>query len=175
MENNEHNQPVIDIDYIDKLLSTYSPEPEKPAPAPEEPEQPAVAEEAVPAQPEAPAQEASATPNKIPLRPILWAAVICLLAGFLLGRLTLPDPGSQPTTPTTLGGNSTEPPLTLPGNGGYVTRPGIAVDYASMSTKQLTDIAIQIPELKVFGSPTISMQLTPAIYEELKAYILKKK
>ena len=100
MENNERNQPVIDIDYIDKLLSTYSPEPEKPAPVPEEPQQPAVAEEAVPAQPEAPAREPAATPQKTSLSLVLLTAVVCLLAGILLGRLTAPKPQPEPVDPT---------------------------------------------------------------------------
>ena len=106
-----------------------------------------------------PAQAPAATPQKTSLRLALLIAVVCLLAGFLLGRLTAPKPQPEPADPTPTA--STAPVDTRP--------PNIAVDYASMSTKQLTDIAIQIPELKVFGNPAVSMQLTPAIYEELKA------
>ena len=159
MENNEHNQPVIDIDYIDKLLSTYSPEPEKPAPVPEEPQQPAVAEEAVPAQPEAPARERSATPQKTSLRLALLIAVICLLAGFLLGRLTAPKPQPEPANPTPTA--STAPVVTRP--------PNIAVDYAAMSTKQLTDIAIEISELNSFAGVSDYLHLTDQSYKALRS------
>ena len=159
MENNEHNQPVIDIDYIDKLLSTYSPEPEKPAPAPEEPQQPAVAEEAVPAQPEAPAREPSATPQKTSLSLVLLTAVVCLLAGILLGRLTAPKPQPEPVDPTPTA--STAPVDTRP--------PNIAVDYASMSTKQLTDIAIEISELNSFAGVSDYLHLTDQSYKALRS------
>ena len=159
MENNEHNQPVIDIDYIDKLLSAYSPEPEKPAPVPEEPEQPAVAEEAVPAQPEAPAREPSATPQKTSLSLVLLTAVVCLLAGILLGRLTAPKPQPEPVDPTPTA--STAPVDTRP--------PNIAVDYASMSTKQLTDIAIEISELNSFAGVSDYLHLTDQSYQALRS------
>ena len=159
MENNEHNQPVIDIDYIDKLLSTYSPEPEKPAPVPEEPQQPAVAEEAVPAQPEAPAQESAATPQKTSLSLVLLTAVVCLLAGILLGRLTAPKPQPEPVDPTPTA--STAPVVTRP--------PNIAVDYASMSTKQLTDIAIEISELNSFAGVSDYLHLTDQSYKALRS------
>ena len=159
MENNEHNQPVIDIDYIDKLLSTYSPEPEKPAPAPEEPQQPAVAEEAVPAQPEAPAQAPAATAQKTSLSLVLLTAVICLLVGVLLGRLTAPKPQPEPADPTPTA--STAPVVTRP--------PNIAVDYASMSTKQLTDIAIEISELNSFAGVSDYLHLTDQSYQALRS------
>ena len=150
MENDRRDPlPEFDPAYIDQLLSAGNPVTKK------EPQQPAAAEETVPVQPEAPAQVPSATPQTTSLRLALLIAVVCLLAGFLLGRLT-PQPGPADPTRTT----STAPVDTRP--------PNIAVDYAAMSTKQLTDIAIQIPELKVFGDPAVSMQLTPAIYEELK-------
>lgn len=153
MENDRHDPlPEFDPAYIDQLLSADNPVTKK------EPQQPAATEETVPAQPEAPAREPSVTPQKTSLRLALLIAVVCLLAGFLLGRLTASKPQPEPADPTPTA--STAPVVTRP--------PNIAVDYASMSTKQLTDIAIQIPELKVFGNPTISMQLTPAIYEELK-------
>ena len=159
MENNERNQPVIDIDYIDKLLSTYSPEPEKPAPVPEEPQQPAVAEEAVPAQPEAPAQESAATPQKTSLSLVLLTAVVCLLAGILLGRLTAPIPQPEPADPPPTA--STAPVVTRP--------PNIAVDYAAMSTKQLTDIAIEISELNSFAGVSDYLHLTDQSYQALRS------
>lgn len=158
MENDRHNPlPEFGPDYIDQLLSADNPVTKK------EPRQPAAAEETVPAQPEAPAQAPSAAPQKTSLRLALLIAVVCLLAGFLLGRLTAPKPQPEPADPTRT--TSTVPPdsiLTLPNGSGFIP------NYAAMSTKQLTDIAIQIPELKVFGNPAVSMQLTPAIYEELK-------
>ena len=160
MENNEQNrQPVIDVDYIDKLLSTYSPKTAETAPAPEMPEQKPVETE-----PEAvSAAPVSAAPAK--KRPgmaaLLLTAGICLLLGFFLGRLSLPSPEPNPET--------SEPSGTVGiFDSGTTGNPGIAVDYAAMSTKQLTDIAIQIPELKAFGSLTVSLRLTPDIYERLK-------
>lgn len=158
MENDRRDPlPEFGPDYIDQLLSADNPVTKK------EPRQPAAAEETVPAQPEAPAQAPSAAPQKTSLRLALLIAVVCLLAGFLLGRLTAPKPQPEPADPTRT--TSTVPPdsiLTLPNGSGFIP------NYAAMSTKQLTDIAIQIPELKVFGNPAVSMQLTPAIYEELK-------
>lgn len=158
MENDRRDPlPEFGPDYIDQLLSADNPVTKK------EPRQPAAAEETVPAQPEAPAQAPSAAPQKASLRLALLIAMICLLAGFLLGRLTAPKPQPEPADPTPTA--STVPPdsiLTLPNGSGFIP------NYAAMSTKQLTDIAIQIPELKVFGNPAVSMQLTPAIYEELK-------
>lgn len=154
MENDRHDSlPEFDTSYIDRLLSADQPSVKK-----ETPRQPAVAEEPQPAQSEETTPANPSAPQKrIRLLLLLGSALICLLVGFLLGRLTAPKPDSGTTT-------STEPVTTAP----VQTRPDIAVDYAAMSTKQLTDIAIQIPELKVFGNPTVSMQLTPAIYEELK-------
>ena len=149
--------PEFDPAYIDQLLSADNPVTKK------EPQQPAAAEETVPALPEEPAQTASVS-KKPPIRLILFTAVVCLLVGILLGRLTAPKPQPEPADPTRT--TSTVPPdsiLTLPNGSGFIP------NYATMSTKQLTDIAIEISELKVFGSPTVSMQLTPAIYEELKA------
>lgn len=158
MENDRRDPlPEFDPAYIDQLLSADNPVTKK------EPQQPDAAEETVPAQPEAPAQAPSAAPQKTSLRLALLIAVVCLLAGFLLGRLTAPKPQPEPADPTRT--TSTVPPdsiLTLPNGSGFIP------NYAAMSTKQLTDIAIQIPELKVFGNPAVSMQLTPAIYEELK-------
>lgn len=152
MENDRHDSlPDFDTSYIDRLLSADQPSVKK-----EAPRQPAEVEEPQPTQPEeaAPANP-SAPPKRIHLLLLLGSALICLLVGFLLGRLTAPKPDPGTTT-------STAPTYTI------INRPDIAVDYAAMSTKQLTDIAIQIPELKAFGSPAVSMQLTPAIYEELK-------
>ena len=158
MENDRHDPlPEFDPAYIDQLLSADNPVTKK------EPQQPAAAEETVPALPEEPAQTASVS-KKPPIRLILFTAVVCLLVGILLGRLTAPKPQPEPADPTRT--TSTVPPdsiLTLPNGSGFIP------NYATMSTKQLTDIAIEISELKVFGSPTVSMQLTPAIYEELKA------
>ena len=161
MENDRHDSlPEFDTSYIDRLLSADQPSVKK-----EAPRQPAEVEEPQPAQPEeaAPANP-SAPPKRIRLLLLLGSALICLLVGFLLGRLTAPKPQTDPTDP--IHTTSTVPPdntLTLPDGGGYIP------NYAAMSTKQLTDIAIQIPELKALGSPTVSMQLTPAICEELKA------
>ena len=158
MENDRHDPlPEFDPAYIDQLLSADNPVTKK------EPQQPAAAEETGPALPEEPAQTASVS-KKPPIRLILFTAVVCLLVGILLGRLTAPKPQPEPADPTRT--TSTVPPdsiLTLPNGSGFIP------NYATMSTKQLTDIAIEISELKVFGSPTVSMQLTPAIYEELKA------
>ena len=164
MEDKTHygNQPKeIDAAYIDQLLSAPVVPKKEPAPQPEPTPEPVVTEPSPPAEP-------AAKPLSKPL--LILIAIALLGTGFLLGRLPLPNPEPQPidSTPTNAWDSDTEPPLTLPSPDGYVTEPGIAVDYAAMSTKQLTDIAIQIPELKVFGNPTISMQLTPAIYEELK-------
>lgn len=155
MENNRHDSlPEFDTSYIDRLLSADQPSAKK-----ETPRQPAEVEEPQPAQPEEAAPANPSAPRKrIHLLLLLGSALICLLVGFLLGRLTAPkeDPGTT---------TSTEPVTISP----VQTRPDIAVDYAAMSTKQLTDIAIQIPELKAFGSPTVSAQLTPDLYEALKA------
>ena len=62
MENDRHDPlPEFDPAYIDQLLSAGNPVTKK------EPQQPAAAEETVPAQPEAPAREPSVTPQKTSL------------------------------------------------------------------------------------------------------------
>ena len=45
--------------------------------------------------------------------------------------------------------------------------PGIAVDYASMSTQELANIAVKISSLSYFGSPIASSILTPETYATL--------
>ena len=154
MENDRHDPlPEFDPAYIDQLLSADNPVTKK------EPRQTNTAEETVPAQPEAPAQEPAATPQKTSLRLALLIAVVCLLAGFLLGRLTAPKPQPEPADPTPTA--STAPVVTRP--------PNIAVDYASMSTKQLTDIAIEISELNSFAGVSDYLHLTDQSYQALRS------
>ena len=154
MENDRHDPlPEFGPDYIDQLLSADNPVTKK------EPQQPAAAEETVPAQPEAPVREPSVTPQKTSLRLALLIAVVCLLAGFLLGRLTAPKPQPDPADPTPTA--STAPVVTRP--------PNIAVDYAAMSTKQLTDIAIEISELNSFAGVSDHLHLTDQSYKALRS------
>ena len=159
MENDRHDPlPEFGPDYIDQLLSADNPVTKK------EPRQPAAAEETVPAQPEAPAQAPSAAPQKTSLRLALLIAMICLLAGFLLGRLTAPKPQPEPADPTRT--TSTVPPdsiLTLPNGSGFIP------NYAAMSTKQLTDIAIEISELNSFAGVSDYLHLTDQSYKALRS------
>jgi len=91
---------------------------------------------------------------------LLLTAGICLLAGFLLGRLSLPNPEPNPET--------SKPSGTVGiFDSGTTGNPGIADDYASMSTQELVNIAVTISSLSYFGSPTASSILTPETYEVL--------
>ena len=151
----------FDAEYIDKLFSSRKHAPAKPEPEPvEAPVPPPV--EVIPEEP----KEVPVPPAKRPgIAYFLLTAIVCLLLGFLVGRLSAPKPTLDPDATI-----STTPPLTgiiIHPHPGNTDAPGIAVDYAAMSTKQLTDIAIQIPELA--NSFAVSTQLTPERYEALKA------
>ena len=146
MEDKTHygNQPKeIDAAYIDQLLSAPVVPKKEPEPQPEP--------TPVVSQPPAPAEPA-AKPFPKPL--LILIAIALLGTGFLLGRLSRPNPEPQPidSTPTNAWNSDTEPPLTLPHPDGYVTEPGIAEDYASMSTQELVSLAVRIPGLSIFGN-----------------------
>lgn len=164
MESNEHKQPVIDIDYIDKLLSTYSPKTEESVPPAEAPVEVAPAAEAPVPPAEAPVSEEAVSEKKTGKQPLLILAVIALLGvGFLLGWLVKPvSKDSEEPTKSTSPAGTTDAPL---------AEPGIAVDYASMSTQQLISIAVRIDGLSRYGrftSSSILTFLTADIYEAMR-------
>ena len=152
------NQPKeIDAAYIDQLLSAPVVPKKEPEPQPEP--EPVVSEPPAPAEP-------AAKPFPKPL--LLLIAIALLGVGFLLGWLARGDREVQ-------GAASTNTSTTAPTyDFGYIytepsTDSGIAVDYASMSTKQLTDIAIEIPELISFAGVADYLHLTVQSYETLKS------
>jgi len=156
MENDRRDSsPEFDVSYINQLFSSQKADskPETPPPAPKQPEPKPVKAETKPE---------SATPAKkrSGKAALLLTAGICLLAGFLLGRLSLPNPEPNPET--------SKPSGTVGiFDSGTTGNPGIADDYASMSTQELVNIAVTISSLSYFGSPTASSILTPETYEVL--------
>ena len=161
MENKTYhgNQPEeIDADYIDQLLSAPAVPKKEPVLQPEPEPEPVVPETPTAAEP---------AEKPFPKALLILIAIALLGVGFLMGWLARGDrevPGVASTDTSTaaptydFGYIYTEPS----------TDPGIAVDYAAMSTKQLTDIAIQIRELYPYGGVTDDVRLTPDIYEKLK-------
>ena len=153
MENKQHDSlPEFDAKYIDQLFSANNPvkkkatpkaaEPEKPKPsAPKTPKKPKPSTPKVPEKPKEPAETADSAPGTRPVnRVVILIAAACLLVGFFFGRLTLPTPKPGLPTQPSPDGIST-----------YPNNPDIAVDYASMSTEQLVNIAVQIPDLPYYG------------------------
>jgi len=153
-DQNPIQQPVIDVDYIDKLLSSHPTKQEQPAPKTEDPVKTAP-------DTEEPAPEAAVPEKKGGKKPLLVLAVIALLgAGFLLGWLVKPAPkDSEDPTKSTPPTGTTDTPL---------TDSGIAPDYVAMSTPQLISIAVKINGLSYYGSPLSSTILTTDIYETMK-------
>ena len=146
------SSPEFDVAYINQLFSSQKADskPETPSPTPNKPEPKPAKEKTKPVY----ASPAKKRPGKATL---LLTAGICLLLGFFLGRLSLPNPEPAPGTST--------PSQTLGGMDSVTTgNPGIAVDYASMSTQELANIAVKISSLSYFGSPTASSILTPDTY-----------
>ena len=147
-ENRKDSLPEFDSEYIDQLFSAGRssakkeappPPPEKPRPKPEP--APKQIEEPQPEEPEqAPVASSGSRPNPL----LLLAAVALLVTGFLLGRLTAPEkePSTGDTTPS---GSTASQPTEI--------NPGIAEDYASMSTLELVSIATRIEGLSDYGAP----------------------
>lgn len=170
MENKQHDSlPEFDAKYIDQLFSTNNPvkkkatpkaaEPEKPKPsAPKTPKKPKPSTPKAPEKPIEPADTAVSAPGTRPInRVVILIAAVCLLVGFFLGRLTLPTPKPGLPTQPSPDGIST-----------YPNNPDIAVDYASMSTEQLVNIAVRISELSSYGSPVSSTTLPSEVYRNLR-------
>ena len=167
MENKQQDSlPEFDSEYIDQLFSSGNPvkkkatpkaaEPEKPKPSAPKKPKPSVPK--APEKPKEPDVTTDPAPKTQPFnRVVILIAAACLLVGFFLGRLSLPNPEpGSPTQPST-------------GIATFPNSPDIAVDYASMSTQQLVSIAVQIPELVVYGSPTASVTLTRTIYWAIRS------
>ena len=170
MENKQHDSlPEFDAKYIDQLFSANNPvkkkatpkaaAPEKPKPsAPKTPKKPKPSTPKAPEKPIEPADTADSAPGTRPInRVVILIAAACLLVGFFIGRLTLPTP--QPGLPT-------QP--SPDGISTYPHNPDIAVDYASMSTEQLVNIAVRISELSSYGSLVSSTTLPPEVYRNLR-------
>lgn len=154
--------PDFDTSYIDQLLSASNPSVKKETPRqPAAPTTPKPAKPVTPAKPVKPAEPTEPEEPFFPeenKRPVIYllllTAVVCLLAGFFLGRWTVkanPDPDG------TLG---------IYNSGG--TDPGIAEDYTAMSTEQLVNIAVRISELSSYGSPVASTTLPLDVYRNLR-------
>ena len=158
MEDNRRDpSSEFDSEYIDQLFSAgrtpaKQESPSAPAPQPEPDPEPAAAEPPKPAEP-------AAKPFPKPL--LILIAIALLGVGFLLGRL----PGSHrhdlPATDPS--GQTSAHIQTAPS-----TDSGIAVDYTSMSTRHLADIASQIQQLSSYGMPNSSKTLSINIYQQLK-------
>ena len=164
MEDNRRDpSSEFDSEYIDQLFSAgrtpaKQESPSAPAPQPEPDPEPAAAEPPKPAEP-------AAKPFPKPL--LILIAIALLGVGFLLGWLARGGREVQ-------GAASTNTSTTAPTyDFGYIytepsTDPGIAVDYAAMSTKQLADIAIRIRELSSYGAPNSKKTLTVHVYQDLR-------
>ena len=156
MENNEQNrQPVIDVDYINKLLTTYSPKAEEPAPKAEEPVK------------TAPDTEAPAPKAKRLKAPLLVLAVIALLGvGFLLGRMLKIAPDNPPEVTTSSAPTSTTAPdgTTAPPE----TEPGILEEELSVTTYELLPKALVIDKLIEYGSPQYRNPMSVNAYDALR-------
>ena len=156
--------PDFDTSYIDQLLSASNPSAKKEAPLQQAaPTTPKPAKPVTPAKPVKPAEPTEPEGPFFPgenRRPVIYLllliAVVCLLAGFFLGRWTVK---ANPDSDETLG-------TYIYNSGG--TNPGIAEDYTAMSTEQLVNIAVRISELSSYGSPVASTTLPPDVYRNLR-------
>ena len=156
--------PDFDTSYIDQLLSANNPSAKKEAPRQQAaPTTPKPAKPVTPAKPVKPAEPTEPEEPFFPgenRRPVIYLllliAVVCLLAGFFLGRWTVK---ANPDSDETLG-------TYIYNSGG--TNPGIAEDYTAMSTEQLVNIAVRISELSSYGSPVASTTLPPDVYRNLR-------
>lgn len=156
--------PDFDTSYIDQLLSASNPSAKKEAPRQQAaPTTPKPAKPVTPAKPVKPAEPTEPEDPFVPgesKHPVIYLllliAVVCLLAGFFLGRWTVK---ANPDSDETLG-------TYIYNSGG--TNPGIAEDYTAMSTEQLVNIAVRISELSSYGSPVSSTTLPPEVYRNLR-------